>query len=786
MNGSEKMGRNKRTWPTLCRAFAVVVVGTLSTISFATDSECTGAAVKDTGGYYCQLDANNWIPDISGTGTTVTGWKPSGCSGDDCYKLVTNIGGSFTWYGSTYSGAYISSNGYVSFGAGYTNDAGGSSVPDSGPPNNAVYAYGDDLDPSAGGSVKYQSTTCNVDRDGAGGNDHCFVVQWTNVPNIDGDVLVTVQLALDTVTDEAFVEIVSEAGAAAADHPNLVGSENGAGTVGLWYKASGDISSASATAGNQWAFTLADTVPPGNPIKMTAASSDLIVTAEWENPLDTDYAGMLVLSQTGSAVTDAPVAGTSYSLGDSIGTASVTCIVDSGDSPNDSCNDLLVSNGTTYYYKAYAYDGDYNYSSGVATTGYPRAVSSFKFAFKTSATTLAPVGAIPAAYVMGIGNDRLLQRMNETDGSRGGWVPPLAGGAVQARPLCGDLDAGGGTDYTCYVSSQNGRLYRYSADDGTSGAEATRNIAGTGGDAGCTSGLLQTSPVVMLDGFDANSNNSDDVVVVATRCGAANNKILMYSHDLATLRDSYNGGGTLGISSGAPTIQYRDSANNLVYVGVRDDGGESIVVLEVNSTPAFNVPEYAVISGIGDIDAGLAIAKKGSDRILVAGNTNGDVYVYNALVASGGSLLSLDSCTVADGCADSDGAVRGVAPGNSIAENGLWVNWIVWTTDSKVHGIKFLGDGTFDEATYWTTSIASPSAPIVLRDVTGGNDTYAYVGSSDGKLYEINATSGAVVRSWAVEAGTTIGTPTFDYNNGTNQGIVVGTTGGTYHWVKIN
>ncbi|MFN7965476.1 MAG: hypothetical protein U0V87_07300 [Acidobacteriota bacterium] len=274
--------------------------------------------------------------------------------------------------------------------------------------------------------------------------------------------------------------------------------------------------------------------------------------------------------------------------------------------------------------------------------------------------------------------------------------------------------------------------------------------------------------------------------MVATRCGAANNKILMYSHDLATLRDSYNGGGTLGISNGAPTIQYRDSANNLVYVGVRDDGGESIVVLEVNSTPAFNVPEYAVISGIGDIDAGLAIAKKGSDRILVAGNTTGDVYVYNALVASGGSLLSLDSCTVAGGCAQSDGAVRGVAPGNSIAENALWVNWIVWTTDSKVHGIKLLGDGTFDEATYWTTSIASPSAPIVLRDVTGGNDTYAYVGSSDGKLYEINATSGAVVRSWTVEAGTTIGTPTFDYNNGTNQGIVVGTTGGTYHWVKIN
>lgn len=786
MNGSEGMRKKLTTRTALARTLAVLAAGCLSTAVWATDSECTGAAVKDGSGYYCQLDSNDWIPDISGTGTTVTGWKPSGCSGDDCYKLVSNMGGSFTWYGSTYSGVYISSNGYVSFGAGYTNDAGGSSVPDSGAPNNAVYAYGDDLDPSAGGSVKYQSTTCAVDRDGNAVNDHCFVVQWSGVPNIDGDVTVTVQLALDTVTDEAFVEVVSETGAAAADHPNLIGSENGAGTTGLWFKASGAINSADATAGDQLAISLADTTPPANPTKLTGASSDLSVALEWENPVDADYAGMLVLGQTGSQVTDDPVAGTSYVVGDAIGTATVICVVDSGAGPNDSCSDVLVSNGTTYFYSAFSYDGDANYSSGVSTVGYPRAASTFKFAYKTAATTLAPVGAIPATYLVGIGNDRLLQRMSETDGTRGNWNPPQAGGAVQARPMCGDLDSSGATDYTCYAAAQNGRLYRFSADDGTTTAEGTRNVAGTSGDAGCTAGLLQAPPVVMLDEFDANGNGNDNVVVVATRCGASNNKILLYNLALGTLHDSYDGGGGLGISNGAPTIQYRDSANNLVFVPVRDDGGESIVVLEIDSTPAFGDPEYAVVSGIGDIDAGLAIARKGTDRILVAGNTDGDVFVFNALVPSGNSLQALDSCTVAGGCSDSDGGVRGVAPGNSSSENGVSINWIVWTTDSKIHGIKLTGDGSFDEATYWSTAIASPSAPLVLRDVTGGNDTHAYVGSSDGRLYEVDATTGTVARSWLVESGTTIGTPTFDYNNGTSQGIVVGTTGGTYHWVKIN
>lgn len=770
--------------------------------SWATDTDCSGSGTKDASGYYCSSPVPNMIPDLSSdaSATTIgsgpsTAWKPSGCTGDDCYRTVTNIGGSFTWYGTAYSSAIINSNGYVTFGTPTTLEASAVAIPDSNAPNNVIYAYGDDLDPSAGGNVKYRATSCLVDRGGAVGNDTCFVVQWNNVPTFDGTVTVTVQLALDLDTNEALIEIESETDGGSGDaafHPNALGSENSAGSVGLWYKAAGDPSSTGATTGDRFSITLADTVPPGNITKLTSTSGDLFVTEEWVNPANADFAGVLVLAQVGTAVTDTPTNGTTYNVGDSIGTAIVACVSSAGDT---TCTDSLVSNGSTYFYKSFAFDNDHNYASGVTISGLPRATTIYKWAFGTGNSTLAAPGVVAESYVVSVGNDRLLHRVDTSDGTRAPWTPLLLGGAVQARPMAGDLDpdADGTTDFTVFISAQNGTLYRYSLDDGTATVEASRNVAGTGGDASCTGGLLQAGPVAMLDDYDGNSNNNDNGVIVATRCGATNNKVLLYNLALsaapvATFSDA-GGNGQLGISNAAPQILYRNGANNLVYVPVRDDGGESLVVLEVNSTPAFADPPYAKLTGLGDIDVTPELfGEVTGDPWLAVGNTSGDVYLFLAATPDGsGGLVQQDSCTVASGCADSDGAVRGLAASGRIGVGpGLFEFWLTWSTDSLVHGIKVGADGHFDEATYWTAAITSPSKPLVLRFVRAAGDTLVYVGSGDGKLYELNATNGAVSRTFNVELGTTIGDPTFDYNNGSNQGIVVGTTGGKIHWVRIN
>ncbi len=872
---------------TLLGLVLVACLVAMGSPAFATDTDCDGSE-SDSAGYSCQTETNDpdYVPDISTTGTAITTWYPKGCSGDDCYALVDMTDGkSFTWYGNTYTSVYVGSNGYVSFGSGYTQEVSTLSIPSTSNPNNVVYAYGDDLDPSNNGTVYYQQTICTADLDEDGTNDDCLVVQWDGVPYYGSSNTVTVQLALDFAVQTALVEIEAE-NDTTGEKPQLVGTENAYGTVGLWYKNGGDVDSRAASAGQSfgfepdqespsvtsttpaddatgvslsqdvvinfdeamdtssvslavvsgtdpgswspswsngnrtvtythadfsddetyvlqvtgtdaagnslenvnnssatcttgycWNFDTVDQTAPANVSLVTSTSGDLRVTLQWSNPTDSDFDGVLVLQKQGSAVDAAPTDGQSYSVGDTIGTGNtVVCVTSAADT---SCVDNTVSNGNTYYYKAFAFDTSKNYASGVTSKGMPRATSTYKWAYTTTASTLAPVGAVPGQYLVATGNDQRLHRMNELDGLRTGWTPILLGGAVQSRPMVGDLT--GSNDYTAFFTAQNGYLYRYALDDGTSSAEGSTDVVG---DASCNSGILQAGPVVMLDRFDGNSNSDDNAVIVATRCGTTDNKVLLYSLDLNTLYDTYDGGSDgLGISNATPRILYLDDRSNKVYVPVRDDDTSqtSLVVLSVDSGPAFSL--YAEITGKGGVDATPIVFRHGSDYLLVFGNTSGVIYSYNALVLDGSSLRLMDTY---DG---GDGAVKGIAVSTQIKDpaTSTYYHWVVWSTDTKVHGIKLLGNATFDTSSYWEKTVTSPSVPIVLRWVGGTENTYAYVGDGNGYLYELDVTdSGSTHRSWLVESGTTVGDPTFDYNDGSNQGIVVGTTGGSIHWVTLD
>ena len=883
-----RFGTRGRAGRLLLALALVACIAAAAPLAYATDTDCDGSET-DGGGYSCTLDTSNLdqIPDISTTGTAISTWYPKGCNGDDCYALVDITGGaSFTWYGNDYTSVYVGSNGYVSFGTGYTEEVSTLSIPSTTDPDNVVFAYGDDLDPSSAGTVYYQQTTCTFDLDSDGTNDSCLVVQWDGVAYYGSSDTVTVQVALDLDISKAVIEIEAE-GDTSGEKPQLVGSEDTYGTAGLWYKNGTDVDSRAATAGYQftfspdldspavssttpadnatdvalstdvvvnfdepmdtssvtltvksgtdpgswsptwsngnqtvtythadfdddadyilqvtgtdvagnsltaanngggtcdanaycWNFSTVDQTAPSDVSLMTSTSGDLTVVLQWTNPTDSDFDGVLVLRKQGSAVDASPTDGTSYNVGDTIGTGNtVVCVTTSSDT---SCTDSTVSNGSVYYYKAFAFDTSKNYSAGVTGKGMPRAESTFKWAYTTTASTLAPSGVVAGQYVVSTGNDQRLHRLDEDDGLRTNWSPLLLGGAVQSRPMVGDLTGSG--DYTAFVTAQNGYVYRYSLADNTSSSEGAADAVT---DAGCTTGILQAGPVIMLDRFDGNGNSNDNVVIVATRCGTTDNKVLLYSLDLSTLYDSYDGGTNgLGISNATPRILYRDSANNLVYVPVRDDDVDekSIVVLTVDSTPTLS--EYAVITGKGGVDATPIVVEHGSDYLLLFGNTDGVIYSYNAIVTDGTSLRYNDAYS------GGDGAVKGIAVSTQILDpnTGVYYHWVVWSTDTKVHGIKLQGNGTFDGTSYWEKSLTSPSAPLVLRWVGGTENTYAYVGAGDGYLYELDCTdSGNTVRSWLVESGTTVGDPTFDYNTGTDQGIVVGTTGGSVHWVSLD
>ena len=122
------------------------------------------------------------------------------------------------------------------------------------------------------------------------------------------------------------------------------GSDTGGATVIIDNQSPGDVSGSNATPGSGQ------------------------VSLTWSNPVDTDLGSIIVLRRTGGAVADTPVEGTTYSVGNTIGSSTVACVVAV---PGTSCIDSGLSNGTAYYYKIFTKDSSGNYSTGATPTGSP-------------------------------------------------------------------------------------------------------------------------------------------------------------------------------------------------------------------------------------------------------------------------------------------------------------------------------------------------------------------------------------------------------------------------------
>ena len=96
-----------------------------------------------------------------------------------------------------------------------------------------------------------------------------------------------------------------------------------------------------------------DIVPPANVSDLSATAGDGQISLSWTNPADMDFAGVKILRRV-DAYPGSPTDGTVVYDGN--GTAAV---------------DQGLSNGTTYYYRAFTYDAVPNYSSGVTVYGTP-------------------------------------------------------------------------------------------------------------------------------------------------------------------------------------------------------------------------------------------------------------------------------------------------------------------------------------------------------------------------------------------------------------------------------
>lgn len=149
----------------MIKAVTIVVV---FAFSFAAENTVKGLGGPDDFGYYWK-DSNeiggpvySWI-DISSLGTSIY-------IEDEMFQGPYSIGFNFDFYGTTYSSLSVGSNGYISFSAEGTHHL-NSTLPSTAYPDNSIFAFWNDLNPSPN-TVYYYSDTANGR----------FIIQYDAVP----------------------------------------------------------------------------------------------------------------------------------------------------------------------------------------------------------------------------------------------------------------------------------------------------------------------------------------------------------------------------------------------------------------------------------------------------------------------------------------------------------------------------------------------------------------------------------------------------------------------------
>lgn len=169
------------------------------------------------GGYVAETIALAW-QDIGGVGNPLS-------LSDDQISEALPLGFPFRFYGIEYSAIRVSSNGFLSV-LPSTNSGccTGQEVPSMAQPNGVIAGWWEDLNPSAGGSIHYQTIGLAPDR--------VFIVQFTAVPHYASGNPVTMQWKLFEGTSAIEVHYQS---APSDGGTHTAGLEDDTGTMGVQF-----------------------------------------------------------------------------------------------------------------------------------------------------------------------------------------------------------------------------------------------------------------------------------------------------------------------------------------------------------------------------------------------------------------------------------------------------------------------------------------------------------------------------------------------------------------------
>jgi outer membrane protein assembly factor BamB len=508
-------------------------------------------------------------------------------------------------------------------------------------------------------------------------------------------------------------------------------------------------------------------------VTMSAAAPGISeITLNWTFPIgstNANYDGVLFAKQAGSAApTFAPADGTVYNTGaqpvaaqfiaaNTSPFATVSVLDENGDIS-------IVLPGTQYTYKAYTHDATAipgaasatapHYSFGNTATQTNTTVTgggaNKNWSYKTGATTLAAPALDPGNIVVTGGNDSAVHAMSVTNGQRNyqpGGTSGVTGGTIQTRPPL--IAASDTSNPTCnnvcavtYVAAGDGKVYAFRADTGALLWQTGVLTTGAG------SGFQAAAAVQVKSFANAGYTNAFDLVIVATRnVGAGsttNNKVFGLNGNTGATIWTFNPG-NMDIVNATPYIDY---VNNAVWLASRSIGGVGQPSLwKLNTNNGSQLASF----NLNDIDQ--SPTQNFDGRVIYVTANNSLLWVVRT---------DINNCSTSS-------AALGVTPvGFPVPIETAAVNDDVFfattTGVSKVH--VAYSAGTCAPVTFtvspngWVNpAIANPSSLIFTSPPQA---EFMYVGSSDGHLYKINPTTGANSGNRLINAGATIGDPSFD------------------------
>jgi len=316
---------------------------------------------------------------------------------------------------------------------------------------------------------------------------------------------------------------------------------------------------------------------------------------------------------------------------------------------------------------------------------------------------------------------------------------------------------------------QSGRVY---AVDATSGG-LNWSVTLTGADA------VQAPVAAQLQQWSNaafNAAYTDDVLFAATRnSSTTTNKLFALKAMDGTVLWSFNG--TIGSYSvdyivGMPWVDY---TRNRLYVtscagsspGDCDGSGTQASLWVINSLTGALVTSFS----LGDIQASPTMSVDG--KTVYVGTTSGRLYAVDmstlALKWSGTGYVDLGTNVAVQGFIWENGDIPGRLYFATSGTTGC-TNGCVWSLQDP--GAEMAPPNP--ASPLWKTAVASPSTPLPMDKL--------YVGSSDGKVHQLDLTSGVDEKQFTVGSGAyQVG----DVSTETGSEIFVPTTEGTLYKLPL-